>query len=133
MSFKVKNSQLNNETLGVINQLIDMDINATSAFKLTRIIKVISSIVEDKLKAEKMILDRYVSRDDNGNTIHPKDEAGKDIMDQVSIMNVDAFSAEMAELMNYENEIQFDLLKFEDLGLKMVKIRDLIKVDFLFS
>ena len=57
MGFTVKNSQLNNETLGVLNQLIELDINASAAFRLTRIIKYLSSIVEDKLKSETKIYD----------------------------------------------------------------------------
>ena len=50
MSFKIKNSQITNETLGVLNQLIELDINASAAFKLTRIIKMLSSIIySDKI------------------------------------------------------------------------------------
>ena len=50
MSIKVKNSQLSNETIQSLNTLIDLDINASSAFRLARIIKELSSIVDDKLK-----------------------------------------------------------------------------------
>ena len=46
MSIKVKNSELSNETITALNSLIDTDINATCAFRLTRIIKELSSIVE---------------------------------------------------------------------------------------
>jgi hypothetical protein len=53
MGIIVKNSQLTNETIASINELIELDIDATSAFKLTRIIKELSSIVDDKLKMEK--------------------------------------------------------------------------------
>ena len=67
MSFTIKNSQLSNETLGVLNQLIELDINASAAFKLTRIIKHISSIVEDKMKSEKKIYDKWILRDEMGN------------------------------------------------------------------
>jgi len=56
MSFKIKNSQLNNEALGAINNLLEADIDAVAAFKLTRIIKFISPIVEDKLKTEKKFM-----------------------------------------------------------------------------
>jgi hypothetical protein len=66
MSFIVKNSQLSNEALNSLNTLIEQDINATAAFKLIRIIKFISSIVEDKVKAEKLIFDKWVQKDENG-------------------------------------------------------------------
>lgn len=130
---KIKNSQLNNDTLGVLNQLIDLDINATSAFRLTRIIKQISSIVEDKLKAEKKIYDKWVVKDESGNPVHPKDELGNDIKSSVNIKDINEFTKDMTELLEYENELPFDKLNFEDLGLQTAKIKDLIKVEFLFN
>ena len=69
MSIIIKNSQLNAETIEALNQLIEMDINASSAFKLTRILKEISSIVEDKLKAEKRILEKYTEKDVDGHLV----------------------------------------------------------------
>jgi hypothetical protein len=133
MAFKVKNSQLTNETLGVLNQLIELDINASAAFRLTRIIKHISSIVEDKLKSERKIYDKWIQRDESGNPVIPKDEQGDPIQGSVSISDMNAFSKEMSDLLEVENEIPFDKLNFEDLNLQTAKIKDLIKVEFLFN
>lgn len=133
MSIIVKNSQLNSETIEALNSLIELDINATSAFRLTRIIKEISSIVEDKLATEKKILEKYVEKDSEGNTIRPKDESGNVVEDAVNITNVEEFSKEMNELMSVDNEVNFDKIKFEDLELKTAKVKDLIKLDFLFD
>ena len=108
MSIIVKNSELNNETIEALNSLIEFDINATAAFRLTRIIKEISSIVEDKLTTEKKILEKYVEKDSEGNTIRPKDESGNIVEDAVNITNVEKFSKEMNELMSIENEVNFD-------------------------
>ena len=52
MPIKIKNSELTNETISALNILIDTDINATCAFRLSRIIKELTSIVEDKNKME---------------------------------------------------------------------------------
>jgi hypothetical protein len=133
MSIIVKNSELNSETIEALNSLIEFDINATAAFRLTRIIKEISSIVEDKLTTEKKILEKYVEKDSEGNTIRPKDESGNIVEDAVNITNVEEFSKEMNELMSIENEVNFDKIKFEDLELKTAKVKDLIKLDFLFD
>lgn len=133
MSFKVKNSQLNNDTLGVLNQLIELDINASAAFKLTRIIKHLSSIVEDKLNMEKRIYDKWIVKDELGNPVHPKDENGEEIKGAVNISDMNAFTLEMSEFLEVENEIPFDKLNFEDLNLQTAKIKDLIKVEFLFN
>lgn len=131
---KVKNSQLNNDTIQALNVLIEMDINANAAFRLTRIIKELSSIVDDKLKMEKKILDKWIEKDENGVPIRPKDENGQEVEGAVNITNMDDFGQEMTDLMEVENSIQFDKLNFEDLNIKeSAKIKDLIKLDFLFN
>ena len=70
MSIIVKNSQLGPEPMESLDKLTDLDINAAIAFKLTRIIKEISSIVEDKVKMERRILDKYSEKDEQGNIIN---------------------------------------------------------------
>lgn len=133
MSIIVKNSQLNSETIQALNSLIDMEINASSAFKLTRIIKELSSIVEDKSKMEKKILDKWVEKDESGNPTKPKDESGNLVEGAVNITNPDEFTKEMTSLMEIENEISYDKIKFEDLNLTTAKVKDLMKLEFLFD
>ena len=132
MSFKVKNVVLNNDAVKVLNELMSLDISATSAFKLSRIMKIISSIVEDKLKAEKIIFNKYVKKNEDGSIVIPKDEKGVDIPGAVSLIDVDSFNKEMSELLDVENEIPYDKLVFEDLNLQSAKIKDIIKIEFLF-
>ena len=132
MSIVIKNSQLTNETVAALNTLIELDINASTAFKLTRIIKELSSIVDDKLKMEKMIFDKWVEKDENGEPVVPKNEDGTPVEGAVNITNMEEFTKEMEQLMSVENEIPFDTISFEDLGLTTAKVKDLIKLDFLF-
>jgi hypothetical protein len=133
MSIVVKNSELNDDAIGAINQLIDMDINASTAFKLTRIIKELSSIVEDKVKMEKKILEKWTQKDDQGNVLPAKDDQGNIIEGAVNIIDPNAFTQEMSILMNTDNELPFDKINFEDLNLNTAKVKDLIKIDFLFN
>jgi hypothetical protein len=133
MSFIVKNSQLTEDAISAINQIIDMDIDASAAFRLTRIIKELSSIVEDKIKMEKKILDKWVSRDESGNPIVPNGEDGLPIEGTVSIKDPDSFRQEMSILMDTENEIPYEKIRFEDLNLKTAKVKNLIKIEFLFD
>jgi hypothetical protein len=133
MSIRVKNSQLNNDTIQALNTLIELDINASVAFKLTRIIKEISSIVDDKVKMEQRILEKWVQKDESGNMVPAKDESGNIVEGAVNLTNVDEFTKEMSSLMSVENEIPFDKIKFEDLNLQTAKVKDLIKLDFLFE
>ncbi len=133
MSIVIKNSLLNEETIKALNELIDMDINAGTAFRLTRIIKELSSIVEDKLKMEKKILDKWTEKDEDGKPTPVVDENKNVVEGAVNIKDPDAFTQEMSILMDTENEIPYDRVKFEDLQLKTAKIKDLIKIEFLFD
>lgn len=128
----IKNSDLNNESIEALNTLIEQDINAIIAFRLTRVIKELSSILEDKLKMEKKIFDRWVEKDENGVPVVPLDKEGQPIEGSVSITDVDTFTKEMSDLMGIENEVAFEKIRFEDLGLVTAKIKDLMRLDFLF-
>lgn len=133
MSIKVKNSQLDSEAIQAINNLIEMDINASVAFKLTRIIKELSSIVDDKVKMEQKIVDKWMERDENGNPVPGKDKDGNPLPDSVNLKDSQAYIQEMNTLMETENEIPFEKINFEDLNLKTAKVRDLMKLEFLFN
>lgn len=130
---EVRNSQLNNDTIQALNTLIDLDINAVSAFRLTRIIKDISEIVELKLKMEKKILDKYAQKDENGEFVRPLDQDGNFIGEAVNILDVPSFTFEMDELMNMTHNLSHEKLNFEDLNLQTAKVKDLIKLEFLFN
>jgi hypothetical protein len=118
MGFKVKNSQLNNETIEVLNELIELDINASSAFRLARIIREISEILEDRINIEKKIYEKYVIHGENG---------------EPQLTNDKEFNIEMNNLLNVENEINAELLDFEELGLDKIKIKNILKILFLFK
>jgi hypothetical protein len=129
----IRNSQLTNETVAGLNNLIDMDINAKLAFRLMRIIKEVSSLVEDKVKLEKKIFDKYLEKDENGNPVPAIDENGNEIPGAVKITSVEDFNKEMFDLMSIENTIPYEKVNFDDLKLETVKVKDLIKIDFLFD
>jgi hypothetical protein len=129
----VKNGQLNNETVSSLNSLIELDINAKLAFRLMRIIKEVSSLVDDKIKLEKKIFDKYVEKDEEGNPVMAKDEAGNIINGAVKIKNMEAFNQEMMDLQSIENKIDYEPVNFDELNLNTAKIKDLFKIEFLFS
>lgn len=132
MSIIVKNSELSSETISALNSLIDTDINATCAFRLTRIIKELSSIVEDKAKLEKKLIEKYTEKDENGNPTLVYNQEGQVVDGAVNLTNPEEFQTEMANLMEIENEIPYDKINFEDLKLETAKVKDLITLEFLF-
>jgi len=130
----IKNSQLSQDTVTALNAIIDLDIKAGEAFKLMRILKDLSSIIEDKTKLEKKIFEKYVERDSSGNPIEALDNEGKVIPNAVKITNTISFNKEMEELMEVNNTLNHDKLNFEDLNLNSnIKVKDLLKIDFLFN
>jgi hypothetical protein len=133
MSIKVKNSELSNETITALNSLIDTDINATCAFRLTRIIKELSSIVDDKAKLEKKLIEKYTEKDEEGNATQVLNEDGSVVEGAVNITNPENFQNEMSDLMEVENEIPYEKINFEDLKLETAKVKDLITLEFLFA
>jgi hypothetical protein len=130
----VKNSELTEEAINILNKFVELDLKAVSAFKLTRILKEISSIVEDKVQTENKILNKWVQKDENGKIVIPKDEQGNEIKGSVNITNPQEFTKEMNDLMSVENTLSQERIKFEDLGIddEIIKVKDLMKIDFLF-
>ena len=94
MPIKIKNSELTNETISALNILIDTDINAICAFRLSRIIKELSSIVEDKTKLEKKIIDKWTKKDNDGNPVPVYGENGEVADGAVNIIDTSKFQVE---------------------------------------
>jgi hypothetical protein len=129
-----KNTQLSNNTVYVINYLLDLEIKSVAAFKLARIAKNLSSIIEDKNMAEKRIYDKWVILDENGKPMPVKDENGDIIPNVVSVKDAKEYNKEMYELMNYENKIDLPKLTFEELGVDFnIKPKDLLSIEFIFE
>lgn len=124
---KVKNNRLDTETIQVINEILDMDINAVAAFRLMKIVKELDDIVKNKQEVEVNILKQYASKDEDGN-IKTGDKEGV-----YQIENTEEFNKQISELMEHENSINFEAIKIEDLGLNKITPRKLIKIDFLLS
>lgn len=128
----ISNAQLSSDTISAINNLIEMNIKAGVAFKLMRIIKEISSLIEDKLTMEKKILEKWMERDDNGDPVLVYDN-GVLVDGAVRIKNMNSFQEEMNSLLNAETTLQYSKINFDDLGLDVIKIKDLLKIDFIFE
>jgi hypothetical protein len=119
MSIIIKNSKLNQQTIESLNTLLDIEMNALIAFKLSKIIKEILSLYDDKIKMEKRIYDKWYKRDETGQIVE-------------EITDKDKFSIEMNSFMSIDNEIQFEKIRFEDMGLKTARVKDIIELEFLF-
>jgi hypothetical protein len=53
---------------------------------------------------------------------------------QVSSLKIwRSFQTEMESLLTSETTLNVDTIAFEDLGLETIKLKDLLKIDFIFS
>jgi len=129
----VINSQLGQDTIKSLNLLLDLDLPTKTAFSLVRIMKELSSIIDDKIKLEKKILDKYVERDLEGNPILGQDQNGNPMPNTFKIIDMSAFNSEMEELNSIETELPFERLDADSLDLPSIKVRDLMKLEFLFN
>jgi hypothetical protein len=131
---KIKNKEIDSETIESLNELIKLDINALAAFKLMKIIKSLATIVDNRKETELNLVKRYAKTDADGEIIVPKNEEGEEIQGAFEIEDTDQekFNEEMVELLDYENELAFDAISFEDLKLETISINNLMKLDFLF-
>lgn len=129
----IKNSQLNTETLTVLNRLMEKEMKAKLAFKLMKIMKEISSLVDDKFKLEKKLLDRHSEKDEEGKQMQAVDESGNLITGSIKIKDTDAFNRDMHELLMIENEVGYEKIDFEELNLDTISVKELIQIEFLFK
>lgn len=129
---KIKNSQINSETISLINSILDKELTASVAFRLMKIVRDMTPIIEDKSKLESKIFERWVERDQEGNLIRPIDEEGNHIPDSFKVKDIQGFNKEMYDFMEVEHELSYEKIEFESLGLDKIKPKDLLKIEFLF-
>jgi len=134
MSIIVKNSELSKDNIEILNKLLELEVYAPQAFRISRILKELNSLIEDKNKTENNILYKWAEKDEQGNLIVPTNEKGEQVKGAVSIKNPDGFTKEMEDFMSVENKLNADKLDFDKLGLenKTFKVEDIAKIDFLF-
>ena len=85
--------------------------------------------VSAKLKSEKKQLKTYALqlKSESENWAQEK----KSLL--VKIKDMEAFNQEMYDLMTIENEVGYEQVDFDDLNLETAKIKDLMKIEFLFK
>lgn len=131
----IKNKQLDSEAIQILNEIVDMDISAVSAFRLMKIVKELDEIVKNRQQSEINLVKRFAVMNEDGSIKIPKDENGDDIQGQFEITegNTEEFNKQIKELLEFENKLDFDPIKFEELGMEKISIKKLMKLDFLFT
>lgn len=131
----VKNRQLDQETISILNEIVEMDVKALAAFRLMKIIKEVDEIVKNRQESELNLVKRYAEKEEDGSIKTPLDENGKPVNGsfEISDENKEEFNKQINELLEYENTLDFDPIKINDLGLEKISVKKLIKLDFLLT
>lgn len=124
----VKNRQLDKETIEVLNELLEKDINALAAFKLMKVVKDLDEIVKNRQKSEINLIRKYAVKDEDGNILQNNNNGF-----QVEDSEVENFNNEMDELRDHINELNYDTFDISDLGIEKISAKKLMKLDFLFN
>lgn len=125
MPITIKNNQLSKEVFDALDNIMEVEMDGTPAIKLTRIVKELNSLISDKEKIEKRTLDKWAKKNEEGDIIK--------LGDVVELTNKAEYESNMKSIGDMSNEIQFDKLKYEELNLKTARVKDLIKLDFIFD
>lgn len=100
-----------------ISGVLDKRIPIRVAYALQKNYKNIQEIMEIAAKRQEQIINEYAKKDENGEFIHPKDEEGNELKDQISIdeNRLSEFAKVMGELENEDIDIDVTTIKLADL------------------
>tara|TARA_R110000772_G_scaffold109849_2_gene213208 strand:- start:1878 stop:2357 length:480 start_codon:yes stop_codon:yes gene_type:complete len=119
----ILNSELNDDVIKSINELLDKDISPKIAFDLLRITSTLQQIVEDKNNIYNRILKKHATADpENPGSFRVKEEL------------VSVFQKDLHDLDNIKHEFDLDKIKSEELKLEdKIKVKDLYNLKFIFD
>lgn len=134
----IKNYQIDQDAINVINKLIEQEMSIVAGSKLSKVILKITDIVKEKMELEAKIANHFAKKDENGKITPSKNEAGEEIEGTFEIEkdNIDKFRKEMTDLLEMEHNIDYEPFPIEDLGLSLdakMNIKDIMKISFLFK
>ena len=135
---KIQNQQIDNETVEIINELLDKEISIVAAFKLSRIVKELNNIIKDKTEAEVKLVNSFAKKDEDGKILLAKDEQGNEIPSsfEIETSKMELFQKEMENFMLIETTINQETLDINELKLSddiKFTVKKIMKIDFLFS
>ena len=112
--------------------LLNLSEEQHAAEAISRVLKYLSNILKEKITKERSIYEKWILRDEDGNPVPLEDENGEPIKDSIKISDMRSFENDINEFMNLNNEIPFEKIDINELNLQSVKIKDIIKIEFLF-
>lgn len=120
---KISNSNITDELIESLRDLLNKDISPKIAFELLVISDSLEEIINKKNTIHKKILDKYA-------VVDPSDPTTFSVSEEL----VNDFQSDMSELMNIEHDFNVPKINVDDLNLvDKIKVKDLINLKFLFE
>lgn len=116
---KVKLVEVYN-SVSVMNKILDAELPAPIAFKLTKLFKSINEEIKSVEDQRVKMVSKYGEKDENGSV-------------SVSESNKESFIKEFSDLLATEIEVQWEPISIEKFDSLNLSTNDLLKVSFLFA
>ena len=116
-----------------LNKLALMKFPVKTGFTIIKAIKKLDELNSLINKKREEIVNQYALRDANGQPIKSKDASGNDVENTIQINNMTGFNTDMAELMNYSNDVEITPIKISDVADHVVELSVLAKLEWLFE
>jgi hypothetical protein len=129
----IKYKDLTADVVTAVGILADKPISAVCAFKISRIIRELNNLMNDKQVSEAKILDKFAAKDENGEYVRFVLEDGTVDQSRIRVEDPEGYQTEMTELMELVVELEQEKLNFEDLRLDVATSKELYPLDFLFN
>lgn len=129
---RIKNAFINEQTIGSLGQLLSTEINSNHVMSVTRMAKSFDLLFREKMIAQREITDRYTEKDKTGVPVVAVDEQGNEIPNAVRITDTEKFNEDMGQLFNTDVELDWEPVKFEELGIEKIRPDQFIMLEFLF-
>lgn len=123
---KIKNSELNDDTLNVLLEVMDYELDIETAIKLSLISKEISNILLENLKGREKIWRRWIKYDEGGSPL--LDSSGGYIIEDEAMLD-----AELSDFDSGISTLDFDKFNPREIFGRKVSPNKIMKLSFLLD
>lgn len=128
MDMKIKNSVILNSTNALKELMECQDVPVKVSFKLIKNVKKIDAALEAYNATNKMILEKYGERREDGELLIDAEGNLK-----ISLEHIEQYLKDKNELLEMENDIEIDTIKADEFTIEKIKPALLLAIDYMID